>query len=98
MSEIAEKKFPYDTEKECKDEFTRKLRNGIIDLLRQSFDLGMEHKEKELMKNAVDGPYIRRNRYTKKNVLNGLDLTCDELQGFKDGQKLKVIFVPVDNK
>lgn len=55
--------------------------------------------QKELfLKNAIDGPYIRRNRHTKKNVLNGLDLTCDELQGFKDGQKLKVIFVPVDNQ
>lgn len=55
MSRIAEKKFPYETEKECKDEFTRNLRNGIIDLLRQTFDLGMEYKEKELMKLAVEG-------------------------------------------
>lgn len=75
------------------------IANG--DLTKEEFGFYARHfaqwQREQMMKNAIEGPFIRRNRYTKKNVLNGLDLTCDELQGFKDGQKLKVIFVPVDN-
>ena len=37
--------------------------------------------------------YIRRNRYTKQNVLNGLSVTCDAVQTFKDGDKINVLFV-----
>lgn len=37
--------------------------------------------------------YIHRNRYTKQNVLNGLSVTCDAVQTFKDGDKINVLFV-----
>ena len=49
-----------------------------------------------LSENAVEGAYIRRNRYTKKNVLNGFDVTCDALQKFKDGDRVKIIIVKKD--
>ena len=42
---------------------------------------------------GVQGAYIRRNRYTKKNVLNGFDVTCDAVQKFKNGDKVKIIIV-----
>jgi len=53
-------------------------------------------QKEKMMANAVDGAFIRRNRYTKKNVLNGLDITCDVTQGFKDKDKIKVLFVKED--
>lgn len=53
-------------------------------------------QKEKMMANAVDGAFIRRNRYTKKNVLNGLDITCDVIQGFKDKDKIKVLFVKED--
>ena len=49
-----------------------------------------------LSENVVEGAYIRRNRYTKKNVLNGFDVTCDAVQKFKDGDKVKIIIVKED--
>ena len=42
---------------------------------------------------SVDGVYIRRNRYTKQNVLNGLSVTYEALQSFKDGDRIKVVFI-----
>ena len=66
--------------------------------LEEAIDNAVRWQKKQMMKDAVDGPFIRRNRYTKKNVLNNFDLTHDALQGFKDGQRLKVIFLPSDNK
>ena len=46
----------------------------------------------QMMKNAVEG-YIRRNRYTKTNVLHGLDVTCEAIQKFKDDDKVKIIIL-----
>ena len=52
------------------------------------------HKE-QMMKDAVSA-YIRRNRYTKTNVLHGFDVTCDAVQRFKDKDKVKVIVIKED--
>lgn len=73
-------------------------RDDCIGIARHFAEFGARMQKEQMMKDAVDGPFIRRNRYTKMNVLNNLNLTCDALQGFKDGQKLTVIFVPSDNK
>lgn len=62
------------------------------------FELAVAHKDgakwkKEyMMKNAIEA-YIRRNKYTKKNVLNGFDVTCDAIQKFNGGDKVKVIVI-----
>lgn len=52
------------------------------------------HKE-QMMKDATEA-YIRRNRYTKQNVLNGFSVTCDAIQKFNDGDKVKVIVIKED--
>ena len=51
-------------------------------------------QKEQMMKNSTDA-YICRNRYTKTNVLH-LDVTCDTVQGFKDNDKLKAIFIKED--
>jgi hypothetical protein len=53
-------------------------------------------QKEQMMAKAVDGAFIRRNRYTKMNVLNGLDTTCDAIQSFKDKDKIKVLFIKED--
>lgn len=45
-----------------------------------------------LEKRSITG-WIKRNRYTKTNVLHGLDVTCQEVQGFNDGDRVKIIIV-----
>jgi hypothetical protein len=40
LNKIAELKFPYETEDKCPDQFTRDLRNGTIDMLRNAYILG----------------------------------------------------------
>ena len=65
MSEIANAVFPYDTEKECKDEFTRNFRNKFIDLLRKAYDMGMERAEKELIKASIEGT-ICKDEYAEE--------------------------------
>ena len=52
-------------------------------------------QKEQLMKGAEEC-YIRRNRYTKKNVLNGFDVTCDAIQRLKGGDKVKVIVIKED--
>ena len=95
MSEIAEKKFPYETEKECKDEFTRNLRNGIIDLLRQTFDLGMEYNEKEMMKDAIEGEVKTLYRHIVYVESVGFDSGSirENKQDVFAGDKVKVIII-----
>jgi hypothetical protein len=51
-----------------------------------------------ILESAIDGCYIKRNRYTKENVLNGLSVTCDTIQKFKDGDKVKVIVIKEDEQ
>lgn len=57
------------------------------------YEKGMADMKQQMMANAVEGAFIRRNRYTKKNVLNGFDTTCDAIQGFKDKDKVKLIII-----
>lgn len=64
--------------------------------LNNAFKAGAKWQAEQMMANAVDGAFIRRNRYTKKNVLNGLDMTCDAIQCFKDKDKIKVLFIKED--
>ena len=61
--------------------------------IKASFQAGAKWQKEQMMANAFEGAYIRRNRYTKKNVLNGFDVTCDAIQGFKDKDKVKVIVI-----
>jgi hypothetical protein len=42
--------YPYDTEKTCKDKFTRDLRNGVIDLMRMTFAQGVKYAVVKLNK------------------------------------------------
>lgn len=57
---------------------------------------GLKDMKEYLMKDVVEGLRIHRNRYTKKNVLHGLDVTCEAIQKFKDGDKLKLIIIKED--
>lgn len=56
---------------------------------------GMRLQKEQMMKDAIEA-YIRRNKYTKKNVLNGLDVTCDAIQKFNGGDKVKIIITKED--
>lgn len=60
-----------------------------------AIEYGMQMMNEKLMKDAIEA-YIRRNKYTKKNVLNGLDVTCDAIQKFNGGDKVKVIITKED--
>lgn len=51
-----------------------------------------------ILESAIDGCYIKRNKYNKENVLNGLSVTCDAIQKFSDGDKVKVIIVKEDEQ
>ena len=66
-------------------------RQNMVEALRTEYEKGRYDMREEMMKNSTDG-YIRRNRYTKTNVLH-LDVTCDAVQGFKNDDKLKVVFI-----
>ena len=50
-------------------------------------------QKQQMMGGAVEGAFIRRNKYTKLNILNGFDTTCDAIQKFKDKDRLKIIFI-----
>ena len=52
-------------------------------------------QKEQMMKDATEA-YIRRNKYTKKKVLNGFDVTCDAVQKFNGGDKVKVIVIKED--
>lgn len=65
----------------------------IEDLEKQNKELKKQlSKYQKMMKDALSG-FIKRNNYTKTNVLRGLDITCDAIQKFKDGDKVKLIIV-----
>lgn len=68
----------------------------LFNAKQDGYRLGLATMKQQMIDNAVDGAFIRRNRYTKKNVLNGLDMTCDAIQGFKDKDKIKVLFIKED--
>ena len=86
---------------EAADEYAPDFSNSIaskaaVNAVRDAFKAGAKWQAEQMMANAVDGAFIRRNRYTKKNVLNGLDMTCDAIQCFKDKDKIKVLFIKED--
>ena len=60
-----------------------------------AFKAGANWQKWQMMKGAIEC-YIRRNKCTKKNVLNGFDVTCDAVQKFKSGDKVKVIIIKED--
>ena len=69
------------------DEVEEANYNGIM--------AGAKWQKEQMMKDAVSA-YIRRNKYTKTNVLNGFDVTCELIQKFKDRENVKVIIVKED--
>ena len=58
-----------------------------------AFKAGAQCQKEQMLKSAIDGCWIKRNKYTKENVLNGFSVTCEAIQKFKDGDKVKVIIV-----
>ena len=86
---------------DLEEEIERDFVMGIIEKEHRqpTFDdaikYGMRLQRENMMKGAAEG-YIRRNRYTKKNVLNGFDVTCDAIQKFNGGDKVKVIVIKED--
>ena len=82
------------------------LRNPVInhnerslnDLVKRVGTYFANWQKEQLMKSAIDGCYISRNKYTKKNVLNGFDIKCDTIQKFKDGDKVKIIIIKENEK
>ncbi len=63
---------------------------------KKAIKMAKEEVKEQLTKDALDGLYIHRNRYTKKNVLHGFDVTCDAIQRFKKGDKVKLIIIKED--
>ena len=51
-----------------------------------------------ILESAIDGCHIKRNGYTQVNVLNGFSTTCETIQKFKDGDKVKVIIIKEDEQ
>ena len=51
-----------------------------------------------ILESAIDGCHIKRNGYTQVNVLNGFSTTCEAIQKFKDGDKVKVIIIKEDEQ
>ena len=68
--------------------------NDVSDIVLNAIIDACNWQKEQMMKNSTDA-YIHRNRYTKTNVLH-LDVTCDAVQGFKDNDKLKAIFIKED--
>lgn len=59
---------------------------------------GADWQKERIMKSAIEGCWIKRNRYTKENVLNGLSVTCDAIQKFRDGDKVRVLILKDDEQ
>ena len=55
-------------------------------------------QKQQMLKSAIEGCWIKRNRYTKENVLNGLSVTCDAIQKFRDGDKVRVLILKDDEQ
>ena len=81
---------------------TKMSEQAYLDLrLFSGLELAIAHKDgagwqkEQMMTNAIEGS-ITRNRYTKKNILHGIDVTCDAIQKFNGGDKVKVIVIKED--
>ena len=105
IKDILQKAADFGKEKEDEERLNGELMkahlNGVAagdtitkETLRTEYEKGRYDMREEMLENSTDG-YIRRNRYTKTNVLH-LDVTCDAVQGFKDNDKLKAIFIKAD--
>lgn len=70
-------------------------KNNRMPTFLDAIEYGMSLQREQMMRDATEA-FITRNRYTRLNVLSGLDRTCKAIQGFKDGNKLKVIFIKED--
>lgn len=66
------------------------------DCIRDAIKHGAQWQKGQFLKSAISGCYIKRNRYNKENVLNGLDVTSDMFQKFNDGDKVKIIVIKDD--
>lgn len=81
------------------EEVNKEIDRFIADKVGKTITVGQvahyfaKWQKEQLMKSAINGCYIKRNKYTKENVLNGLSVTCEVIQKFKDGDKVKVIIV-----
>jgi hypothetical protein len=62
------------------------------------FITGAQWQKGQFLKSAISGCYIKRNRYNKENVLNGLNVTCNAIQKFKDGDKVKILIIKEEEK
>lgn len=67
--------------------------NTVGEYAQESFKAGALWQKEQMMKDAVSGAFIRRNKYTKRNVLSAFDIICDEIQKFKDKDHVKVIII-----
>ena len=81
------------------EELNKEIDRFIVENVGKTITVGQvahyfaKWQKEQLMKSATNGCYIKRNKYTKQNVLNGLSVTCEAIQKFKDGDKVKVIIV-----
>lgn len=66
--------------------------------MEEMFCAGANWQKEQMMKSAIEGCWIKRNRYTKENVLNGLSVTCDAIQKFRDGDKVRVLILKDDEQ
>lgn len=80
--------------KEFEREYIEREKDNIVCVYDRHAGLvdGAKWQKEYMMKDATEA-YIRRNRYTKQNVLNGFDVTCDAIQKFNSGDKVKVLIL-----
>lgn len=57
---------------------------------------GMSLQKELMMKDAVNGAWIQRNKYTRENVLYGFDKAGAVIQKFNNGDKVKIIIIKED--
>ena len=86
------------------EEVNKEIDRFIADKVGKTITVGQvahyfaKWQKEQLMKSATNGCYIKRNKYTKQNVLNGLSVTCEAIQKFRDGDKVKVIIIKEDEQ
>lgn len=98
MCELRDKLNSLPAEKPS-EEVNKEIDRFIADKVGKTITVGQvahyfaKWQKEQLMKSAINGCYVKRNKYTKENVLNGFSVTCEAIQKFKDGDKVKVIIV-----
>lgn len=66
--------------------------------MKEMFNAGANWQKEQIMKSAIDGCQIKRNGYTQVKVLNGFSTTCETIQKFKDGDKVKILIIKEDKQ